>query len=93
MFVLGEHLPQVFHSGMGEGDGLLVIGIVDPEAAVLRRHVVNHVPQQFFILAEDLGSAADRDRVTRCCQRQAARSRGNARRQFQGSRAARSVIL
>jgi hypothetical protein len=90
---LGEHLSQVFHADGGKGDGLLVFDIVDPETAVLRLHVGSHVPEQILVLSEDFGGAADRGRVTWCCQRQAARSRGNGRRQFQGSSAARSVIL
>ena len=92
-FVLGEHLAQRFHPVGGEGDGLLVVGVVDPEATVLRPHVGGHVPQQILVLAEDLGGTADGDRGARRCQGQAARSTGIARRQFQGSSAARSVIL
>jgi hypothetical protein len=42
VFVLREHLPQVFHPGRGEGGGLLVVGVIDPEAAVLRLHVRGH---------------------------------------------------
>jgi hypothetical protein len=78
---------------MGEGEGLLIVGIMDPEAAVLRLHVGGHVPQQVLVLAGDLGSAANGDRLTWRCLRQAARSSGNGRRQFQGRSAARSVIL
>jgi hypothetical protein len=47
----------------GEGDGLLVIGVVNPEAAVLRLRIGGNVPQQFLVLAKDLCGAADRDRV------------------------------
>src|SRR5213080_2993250 len=50
--------PQVFHPVVGEDDGLLVVGVVDPEAAVLRLHIRDHVPQQLLVLAKDLGSAA-----------------------------------
>jgi hypothetical protein len=93
VFVLREHPSQVFHPVRGEGDGLLVVGVIDPEAAVLRLHVRGHVPQQLLVLAKDLGGAADCYRVSWCCHDQAARSTGMARRQFQGSSAARSLIL
>jgi hypothetical protein len=93
VFVLWEHLPQVFHPVRGEGGGLLVVGVIDPEAAVLRLHVRGHVPQQLLVLAKDLGGATNRYRVSWCCHGQAARSTGMTRRQFQGSSAARSVIL
>jgi len=33
--MLGEHLAQLFHPGGGEGDGVLVVHIVDRYAAVL----------------------------------------------------------
>jgi Reverse transcriptase (RNA-dependent DNA polymerase) len=80
--------------GIGrERDGLLVIGVIDPKASVLRLHVRNQLPQQLLVLAKDFCGAADRDRVSWCCHSQAARSSGMARRQFQGSSAAKSVIL
>ncbi len=69
-FALGDHLAQIFHAVRREGDGLLVVGIVDPETAVLRAHVGGHFPEQLLILAEDFGSVADRDRVTWCCHGQ-----------------------
>jgi hypothetical protein len=43
----------------GEGEGLLIVGAVDPQAAVLRLHVGCYVPQQLLVLAEDLGGALD----------------------------------
>ena len=93
MFVLREHLPQVFHPVGCEGDGLLVVGVVDPKATVLRSHIRGHVPQQLLVLAEDFCGTAECDRVTWCRHGQAARSTEMGRRQFQGSSAARSVIL
>ena len=92
-FVLWEHLAQVIHPVGSEGEGLLVIGVVDPEAAVLRLHVGSHVPQQLLVLAEHLGGATDRDRVSRCRHNQAARWTAGGPRQFQGSSAASSVAL
>jgi len=62
-FVLWEHLLQAFHSGGREGDGLAVISVVDPEAAVLRLHVRGDLPQQRLVLAEDFGGTADGDGV------------------------------
>lgn len=54
-----EQLPKVFHSGRREGEGLLVAVAVDPEAAVLRIHLVSQVPQELLVLAEDLGGAVE----------------------------------
>ena len=92
-FVLWEHLAQVIHPVGSEGEGLLVIGVVDPEAAVLGLHVGGYVPQHLFVLAEDFGGTADGDCGSRRCHGQAARATGGARRQFQGNNAAKSVIL
>jgi hypothetical protein len=60
---------------------------------VFRLHIRGHVPQQLLVLAKNLGRAADRDRVSWCCHGQAARATGIAWRQFQGSSAAKSLIL
>jgi hypothetical protein len=60
---------------------------------VLRLHFRGHIPQQLFVLAKDLGGAANRYRVSWCCHGQSARSTGMARRQFQASSAAKSLIL
>src|SRR5262245_45194834 len=77
--VLWEHLPQVFDPFGRERDGLLVVGVIDPKAAVLRLHVRNQLPQQLLVLAKDFCGAADRDRVSWCCHSQAARSSRMAR--------------
>src|SRR6516162_5483389 len=39
-FVLREQLSQIFHSGGREGNRLLILGAMDPEATVLRIHLV-----------------------------------------------------
>src|SRR5438067_12095585 len=57
--VLREQLPQIFHSGGRERNGLLILGAMDPEAAVLRIHLISQVPQELLVLAEDFGGAAD----------------------------------
>jgi hypothetical protein len=85
--------PAVFHPVGGEGNRLLIAGVVDLQAAVLRPHVGDHIPQHLLVLAEHLGGAADRDCMSWCCHGQAARSTGSERREFQRSSAARSVIL
>ena len=92
-FMLREHLLQAFHPGGRDGDGLLVIRVVDPEAAVLRLHVRGDRPQQRLVLAEGFGGAADGDGVGLGRHGQAARAAGAAQRQFQGNSATRSVIL
>jgi hypothetical protein len=58
-FAFCEQLSQVIHCGGREGDGLMVVGVVDPQAAVLRLHIRGHVPQQGLVLAEDFGGAAE----------------------------------
>src|SRR5437773_10779089 len=83
-FVLREHLAQVVYPVGGEGDGLLVVGAVNPEAAILRLHVDRHVPQQLFVLAEDFGGTADGD-----C---GSRLRHVRRRGRQGSPGANSTV-
>jgi hypothetical protein len=50
---LREQLPQVFQTGSREGEGLLVASAIDPEAAILRTHVVGRIPQELLVLAED----------------------------------------
>jgi hypothetical protein len=61
--VVRDQLAQAFQSTVGKGDGLLVAGVVDPEASVLWLHLVGQVPQQLLVLAEDFGGSADRERV------------------------------
>ena len=39
-FVLREQVSQIFHSGGREGNRLLILGAMDPEATVLRIHLV-----------------------------------------------------
>jgi hypothetical protein len=51
-FVLRERLPQIFHPGRRECDGLLVVGTMDPEAAILWIHLVSQVPQELLVLGE-----------------------------------------
>ncbi len=73
--------------------GLLVVGAIDPEAAILRIHIVSQVPQELLVLAEDFSGAADGERGKPAPPYQAARARGIAWGQFHGNRAANSVIL
>ena len=49
---------QAFYPGGREGDGLLLIRVVDPEASVVRFRAE---PQQRLVLAEDFDGAADCD--------------------------------
>ena len=39
-FVLREQVSQIFHSGGREGNRLLILGAMDPEATVLGIHLV-----------------------------------------------------
>jgi hypothetical protein len=91
--MLREQLAQLLDTIGREGHGLLVVDVVNPKAAILRFHVGRQVPQELLVLAEDFGGAADGDCVGWRRHGQAARSTAVARHQFQGSNAARSVIL
>ena len=92
-YVCTPHLLQVFHPGGREGDGLLVVSVVDPEATVLRLHVGGHVPQQRLVLAEDFGGAADGDCVGWRRHGQAARATGIAWRDVPPSNVPNSACL
>jgi hypothetical protein len=46
-FYAGWFLAGI-HPVRGEGDGLLVVGVIDSKAAVLRFHFRGHVPQQIL---------------------------------------------
>ena len=81
--MLREQLPQIFHPGRREGDGLLVVGTMDPEAAILWIHLVSQVPQELLVLAEHFGGAADGE-----CE---SRRRHVRRRGRQASRGANST--
>jgi hypothetical protein len=54
-FVLSDEVDQAFEADVYEGGDLLIVGPVDPEAAILRFHVDIDLPQQFGILAEHFG--------------------------------------
>jgi hypothetical protein len=41
-FVLGEQPVPIFDPGGAEGEDLLVVGAVDPEAVVFRLHAATH---------------------------------------------------
>jgi len=51
--------PADIHPGRREGDGLLVVGTMDLEAAILWIHLVSQVPQELLVLGEHFGGAAD----------------------------------
>ena len=57
---------------------------IDPEAAVLRLHLVNHLPQETLVLAKDFSGATDGDCGSR---RRHIRRRGRS-----GSRGANSRV-
>ena len=63
--------PADIHPGRREGDGLLVVGTMDPEAAILWIHLVSQVPQELLVLGEHFGGAADGE-----CESRAAMSGG-----------------
>jgi hypothetical protein len=58
--MLRKQPPQISHPGGRERDGLLVVGAIDPEAAVFRLHVGSQVPQELLVAAEDFGGTAGR---------------------------------
>jgi hypothetical protein len=64
--------------------GLLVVGAIDPEAAILRIHVVSQVSQELLVLAEDFSGAVDGERGS---PRRHIRRRGR-----QASRGANSTV-
>ena len=62
-FVIRDQFSKTVQPMVGEGHGLPIVGVVDPEAAVLWFQAVEHTPQELFILTEDLGSSTDCEHV------------------------------
>jgi hypothetical protein len=91
-FVLREVLAQVFHPVGSKGDGLLVVGVKDPEAAA---PAPCRYPYPTATLRPRRGVRPHGGGLSRVLAppSQAARSTRSGGRQFQGSNAARSVIL
>jgi hypothetical protein len=56
---IGDDLAQIFDAVLGEGRHPVLADAVDPKAAVFGEHVDREIVQPFFVLAEQVGDAAD----------------------------------
>ena len=78
---------EAFDAAFGETERRAVVGVVDPETAVLRVELVGELLQPFLGFAEYLGGAGDGEHVARRGHGQAASSAATASRawrQFHG---------
>jgi hypothetical protein len=64
--LIADDLSKSLDAEVREGEGFDAVDIVHPQGAVFGLELIGQAPQEVFVAAQQLGSAADREDVAYC---------------------------